>query len=367
MDDFAPDNSGQSPLARIPEFVHTNCPVCHGRATRETDTMGGFACSSWYFQRFTSPHYQEGPFDADQVGYWMPVDLYVGGAEHAVLHLLYARFWTKVLADAGLVSYREPFSKLLNQGQLMGPDGSRMSKSRGNVIVPDQIVATYGADALRIYVMFMAPFEQDVGWNTEGINGARRFLNRVWSLYANAGTLSTESETVDLEVEWLLHKTVRDVTERIETFRLNTMVSVLMEFVNALSKKFQEGKWRTRSYQQALETLLILLAPSAPHICEELWQLTGYRGSVHQQPWPSWDATILEQKVVEIPVQIDGKLRDRIVIPVEATRTEIEPQVFGLPYIQQYLSQREVVRIIFIPGKVFNIVTRAIGWKNINK
>lgn len=358
MDDFAPDGSGQSPLARVPDFVHTSCPVCQGHAIRETDTMGGFACSSWYFQRFTSPNYQDGPFDADQESYWMPVDLYVGGAEHAVLHLLYARFWTKVLADIGLVAYREPFSKLLNQGQLMGLDGTRMSKSRGNVIVPDHIVAKYGADSLRIYVMFMAPFDQDVEWKTEGINGARRFLNRVWSLYVNAYSLSAEAERSDLEVERLLHKTIKNVTERIESFRLNTMVSELMELVNILSKRYQEDNWQTRSYHQALETLLILLAPSAPHICEELWMLTDHRGSVHQQPWPSWDETILELDVVELPVQIDGKLRDRLVIPVEATQSEIETRVFDLPNIRRYLTQRELVRIVFIPGRIFNIVTR---------
>ena len=175
MEDFAPDGSGRAPLARLPEFVHTTCPACGGPAERETDTMGGFACSSWYFLRFTSPHFDSAPFDPQAMRFWMPVDLYVGGAEHAVLHLLYARFWTMFLADEGLVPFREPFTQLRNQGQMMGTDGQRMSKSRRNVITPDEMVATYGADALRIYEMFMAPFEQDVSWSEEGINGARRF------------------------------------------------------------------------------------------------------------------------------------------------------------------------------------------------
>ena len=182
MEDFQPDGSGRSPLARLPEFVNTTCPQCGGPARRETDTLGGFACSSWYFLRFTSPHYDDGPFDPAAMRYWMPVDLYVGGAEHAVLHLLYARFWTKVMADAGLVPFREPFPKLMSQGQLIGLDGQRMSKSRGNVITPDSMVEAYGADALRIYEMFMAPFEQDIAWSVEGINGARRFVNRIWAL-----------------------------------------------------------------------------------------------------------------------------------------------------------------------------------------
>jgi leucyl-tRNA synthetase len=218
MADFQPDGSGRSPLARLPEFVHTSCPICGGPAERETDTMGGFACSAWYYLRFTSPHFDQGPFEPAAMRYWMPVDLYVGGAEHAVLHLLYARFWTHVLADAGLVPFREPFQKLLNQGQLMGPDGQRMSKSRGNVITPDSMVETYGADALRAHELFMAPFDQDVAWSVDGISGARRFLNRTWNLFSETYFEGEASSGMDADLERKLHQTIRRVSQRIEAF-----------------------------------------------------------------------------------------------------------------------------------------------------
>ncbi|RPI33019.1 MAG: leucine--tRNA ligase [Chloroflexota bacterium] len=362
MDDFKPDGSGRSPLARLPGFVNTTCPACGGPARRETDTMGGFACSSWYFLRFTSPNYDQGPFEPQAMAYWMPVDLYVGGAEHAVLHLLYARFWTKVMADAGLVPFREPFPRLLNQGQLMGPDGQRMSKSRGNVITPDSIVATHGADALRIYEMFMAPFEQDVDWSDEGITGARRFIKRVWALYRDLYHASGSASDRDPALERLLHKTIRRVSERIEGFRFNTMVSGLMEFTNALVERQQTGGWRTATFRQALETLLRLMAPAAPHVAEELWQLTGHSGSVHRQSWPEWDPEAAQDEIAKIAVQVDGKLRAVIDAPVEAPQAEVEAQ--AIQALKQdknrhHLSGREVVRIVYIPGRVLNLVTRA--------
>jgi leucyl-tRNA synthetase len=358
MTDFAPDGSGRSPLARVSEFVNTTCPECAEPARRETDTMGGFACSSWYFLRFTSPHYEEGPFEPQAMRYWMPVDLYVGGAEHAVLHLLYSRFWTKVMADAELVPFREPFARLMNQGQLLGPDGQRMSKARGNVITPDSMVAEYGADALRIYEMFMAPFEQDSSWNPEGINGARRFLNRVWKLYAETYFESTEATASDPELERLLHKTVRRVTERIEEFRFNTMVSALMEFTNHLSDLRRAGNWRSAAYHEALEVLLRLLAPAAPHIADELWQRTRHSGSVHQQTWPTWDSELARDEVRKIPVQVDGKVRQVMKIPIDASQIEAEEKALALAGLQQHLAGREVARIFYIPGKILSIVTR---------
>lgn len=366
MEDFAPDGSGRSPLARLPEFVNTTCPQCGGPAQRETDTMGGFACSSWYFLRFTSPHYHSGPFDPEAMEYWMPVDLYVGGAEHAVLHLLYARFWTKVLADEGLLPFREPFARLLNQGQLMGPDGRRMSKSRGNVITPDSIVAEYGADALRIYELFMAPFEQDVEWSTEGLNGARRFLNRAWNLVgetyfesAEAGGQAASGQ--DMELDRLRQKTIRMVSERIESFRFNTMVSTLMEYFNALAERQRDESgqaWRTASFHQALETLLVLLAPAAPYIAEELWQRTGHQGSVHQQAWPVWDEELAREETRQIPVQIDGKVREVITIPVEAGAAEVEALAMAQPKVQQHLEGREVARVRYIQGRILSVVTQ---------
>jgi len=355
--EFKPDGSGRSPLASVPEFVKTLCPRCAGPAERETDTMGGFACSSWYFLRFVSPDYDQGPFEPEAMKYWMPVDLYVGGAEHAVLHLLYSRFWVKAMADEGLVPFREPFTRLINQGQLLGPDGTRMSKSRGNVITPDIVVEKYGADALRIYEMFMAPFDYDVNWTTEGINGAWRFLNRIWNLYAATYFESSEAKLRDIALEKELHKTIQKVTERIDNFSFNTMISALMEFFNLLSERRRLGSWQTQSYHQALKTFLILLAPSAPYIAEELWHLTGNTNSVHTQDWPEWDADQIKEVMVTIVVQIDGKVRDSVEILPEMSESEIQDLVMKRPKVRQHLAERQVKKTIYVPGKILSIVT----------
>jgi leucyl-tRNA synthetase len=380
MEDFTPDGSGQSPLAHLSEFVNTPCPRCGNPARRETDTMGGFACSSWYFLRFTSPHDHEGPFDQEAMRYWMPVDLYVGGAEQAVLHLLYARFWTKVLADEGLVPFREPFTKLINQGQLHGPDGQRMSKSRGNVIIPDEIVSQYSADALRVYGMFMAPFDQSVDWNIDGINGAWRFLNRVWNLYQEywfgdwvVKFRYQEQETnheepvsgeyhqpslVELTLERELHQTIQAVTERIESYRFNTMISVLMEFVNRLYDYGREGHAYTPTFQDCLETLLVLLAPTAPYLTEELWMRTGHPFSVHQQVWPTWEDVKIRNETVEIAVQVNGRRRSVIRVNPDALENVAYQLASESPEIQPYLENQIVTRLVYVPGKILNIVTR---------
>jgi leucyl-tRNA synthetase len=357
MANFTPDGSGRSPLARLPDFVNTACPACGGPACRETDTMGGFACSSWYFLRFTSPHYSDGPFEPGAMRYWMPVDLYVGGAEHAVLHLLYARFWIKVMADAGLLSFREPFSKLVNQGQLLGPDGARMAKSRGNVITPDSVVEAYGADALRIYEMFIAPFEQDIAWTTEGIVGASRFLNRVWTLVGETYELSAGAEGDDPELLRVVHKTIRRVEERIESFRFNTMVSTLMEFVNFLVDRQRAGSWQTATFHQALETLMVLLAPSAPFAADELWYLTGHDVNVHLQAWPAWDEALVGDETIRIPVEVDGKLRDVLAAPPDIARDDLRAAALASPRVRQHLAGRRIKRVVYVPGKILNIVT----------
>jgi len=356
MDDFRPDGTGRSPLARSEAFLHTTCPQCGGAAERETDTMGGFACSSWYFLRFTSPHEMDGPFDAETMRYWMPVDLYVGGAEHAVLHLLYARFWTKVLADEGLVPFREPFARLRNQGQLMGPDGMRMSKSRGNVITPDAIAATFGADALRVYEMFMAPFDQDVDWTQAGIQGAGRFLNRVWSLYQSTYYSSHTTTQPDPDLERALHRTIQQVTERIADFRLNTMIAALMEFANLLGEYWRTDRWQTSTYHDALNVFLILLAPAAPHISEELWHLTGHAGSVHQQTWPEASADLLVADDVEVPVQINGRLRATIRLPLHASSALAEARALADPKVQQFLQHGHIERVYYVPDKIINLI-----------
>jgi len=356
-DDFQPDESGRSPLARMPDFVNTTCPACDGPAKRETDTMGGFACSSWYFLRFTSPHYNEGPFEQDAMQYWMPVDLYVGGAEHAVLHLLYSRFWTMFLADCGILPFREPYIKLLNQGQLLAPDGQRMSKSRGNVITPDEMVEKYGADALRVYVLFMAPFAQDIQWSVKGIDGSKRFLNRIWRLYGDTyqGCRKDTSEDSDLERE--LHKTIQKVGERIDGMRFSTMVSAIMEFINLLAERQNSGLWRTATYHESLETLLILLAPLIPHMAEELWLITGHIGSIHEQTWPSWDEALTHDNVIQIAIQVNGKLREVIEVPDDSYQGEVQEAALQQESVQKYIEGENISNIYYVPGKVLNIVT----------
>jgi len=361
MINFAPDGSGRSPLQRLPAFVHTVCPSCKGPAERETDTMGGFACSSWYFLRFTSPHYEHEPFDPQAMQYWMPVDLYVGGAEHAVLHLLYARFWVKALADAGFLPFREPFLKLVNQGQLLGADGTRMSKSRGNVITPDSIVESHGADALRIYEMFMAPFEQNVAWSMDGISGAARFLNRVWALMRDCYFQSARFTTNDPQLTRLLHRTIRRIEQRIERFRFNTMVSTLMEFVNHLSDLQRSDQWQTATFHQALEALILLLAPSAPHIASELWVLTGHEGCVHRQDWPAWDAELARVDVVQIPIQVDGRRRAVLEVAPDAVMEDVREAALGIERVRQQLDGRSIDHVVYVRGRIMNLVTRAVS------
>jgi leucyl-tRNA synthetase len=320
--------------------------------------MGGFACSSWYYLRFTSPHYTDGPFEPEAMRYWMPPDLYVGGAEHAVLHLLYSRFWTKVMADAGLVPFREPFPRLMNQGVLHGIDGARMSKSKGNSVTPDEVVAAYGADALRLHVMFMAPFDQDVIWTEEGINGVRRFLNKVWTLYAETYPESKAASGTDDELEHLLHRTIQDTTKRIAEFRYNTMVSGLMEFANALDERRRAGTWHTTTYHQALETLLVILAPAAPYISEEIWHQTGHQGSVHNQTWPTWDAELAQVETITIPVQVNGKVRELVKLGVDSSEEDVRAQALALPGVQRFINGKQVKRVIYVPGKVLNVVVK---------
>lgn len=358
MEDFQPDGSGRSPLARHREFTNTRCPTCAGPAERETDTMGGFVDSSWYFLRFTSPGERDRPFDPAAVAYWMPVDLYVGGAEHAVLHLLYARFWTMALADAGLISFREPFARLVNQGQLLAPDGQRMSKSRRNVITPDSMVELYGADALRIYELFMAPFDQDITWSTDGLSGARRFLNRLWILYSETYSECKHHTEVDFDLLKMVHKTIRRVEERIENFRFNTTVSVLMEFVNLLSSRHQAGAWKTSSFHQALETLMLLVAPVAPHIAEELWRRTGHQESVHRQAWPDWDQELARDVMIKIPVQVNGRLRAVIEVASEAGTDEVRELALEQERVRSALVGKSIMNVVLVPAKVVNIVTR---------
>jgi leucyl-tRNA synthetase len=356
LPDYLPRGDGRSPLANLPEFVHTACPACGGPAQRETDTMGGFACSSWYFLRFADPHYDAGPFNPEAVRRWLPVDLYVGGAEHAVMHLLYARFWTKVLADAGLIDFREPFPRLRSQGILHAADGKRMSKSRGNVVTPDEVAERYGADVLRIYLLFMAPFDHNVIWDEEGIAGAGRFLQRVWRLCLVGQVPAEQAESRQEEnLRRTRHKTVRRVTEEIEAFKFNTAVAAMMELTNKLwTHGEQYGP--TPAFDEAIETLIRLLAPFAPHIAEELWGRQGGDYSVHVQRWPSYDPALTVDTTITLVVQVNGKVRDRIKVSAGIDDKEARRLALSSSRVQKNLNSRAPKAVIVVPGKLVNIV-----------
>lgn len=358
--DFAPSGDGRSPLSRIASWVNIPCPQCGGPAQRETDTMDGFACSSWYFLRFAHPHYADGPFDPAAVQRWLPVDVYVGGAEHAVMHLLYARFWTKVMHDAGLVSFIEPFTRLMNQGVLSSPiDGKRMSKSKGNVITPDEVVANYGTDALRAYVLFLGPFDADVIWDDTGIRGITRFLSRFWQMGMEVAggkwqVASTESDGFERE----RHKTIKRVTRDMEGFRFNTAVSALMEYLNYLESQrrtsataISGGQW-----QQAVETMALLLAPIAPFVAEEVWHALGHADSVHHQPWPTFDEGKTAESHITIVVQVNGKVRDRVLVAADAAEEVVQETAVSSPLIQKVINGRAIQQVFVVPGKLVNIV-----------
>lgn len=361
LPDYQPRGDGRSPLANLPEFVDTSCPACGGPARRETDTMGGFACSSWYFLRFADSNYHAGPFNPDAVRRWLPVSLYIGGAEHAVMHLLYARFWTKVLADAGLIDFREPFPRLRSQGVLHAPDGKRMSKSRGNVITPDDVVARYGADILRVYLLFMAPFENNVIWDEEGISGAERFLQRVWRLCHGAGQEAShgaEGQAAGSAEERLrraTHKTIRRVSEDVDSFKFNTALAALMEWTNALGEHLAEYG-QTTAFREASEVLIRLLAPFAPHIAEELWARRGGAFSVHHQPWPAYDPALTVDAVITLIVQVNGKVRDRLAVPAGIAGDQARDMALASPRVQDYLDGRVPSQVIVVPGRLVNVV-----------
>ena len=355
---YEPAGTGKSPLASLPEFVETTCPVCGGPAERETDTMGGFACSSWYFLRFTSPESEDRPFDPEAMRYWLPVDLYVGGAEHAVMHLLYARFWTKVMLDAGLVPFKEPFAKLMNQGVVHAPDGLRMSKSRGNVITPDSVVERFGADSLRGYELFMAPFDQNVSWSEEGLRGIYRWLNRLWPLVLEEPAFGEVAPAAAKEMRHWTHRTLRKVGEDLDRLHFNTMIAALMELTNFLGRAREAGPVDAEAWREATETLVLMLAPSLPYIAEELWTRTGHPYSVHQQSWPHWQEDLAASETFTLVVQVNGKLRDRFEAPVEIGEEEAKALALASPRVLAFTDGHELVRVLFVPRRLVNIVVR---------
>jgi leucyl-tRNA synthetase len=358
LPDYQPREDGQSPLANLPEFVQIACPRCGMPARRETDTLDGFACSSWYFLRFPDRDYDQGPFSPEQVQRWLPVDLYVGGAEHAVMHLLYARFWTKALADAGLIDFREPFPRLQSQGILHAADGKRMSKSRGNVVTPDEVIARYGADILRIYLLFMAPFDHNVNWDEEGITGAQRFLQRVWRValepsQVGGGPIEGLPEKA---LQRVMHKTIRRVSEDLEAFKFNTAIATLMEYANILWSLRDSGG-DSPAYQKAVEVLIRLLAPVAPYIVEEIWARQGNSTSIHRQSWPDYDPALTIDETVTLVIQVDGKVRDRILVPAGISDQEAQTQAMGSSRVQEALKHQPPKKAIVVPDRLVNLVT----------
>jgi len=349
--------TGESPLKHHPAFLHTDCPRCGGPARRETDTMDTFICSSWYQYAYLSPYYEgTGPFDQEEAAYWLPVDLYTGGVEHACMHLIYTRFFTKAMRDLGLVNFDEPMLTLRNQGIILGEDSEKMSKSRGNVVAPDDLVNAYGSDTVRVYLMFGWRWEMGGPWDSRGIEGSYRFLNRVWELllFPVEGEVKPTAETTET-LQRKLHQTIKRATLDLKEFAFNTYIASLMEFSNLLSK-VKPVLWGTEAWQEAAKTFTLLLAPAAPHLAEELWSRLGGEDSVHDQPWPQWDEALVVEQQVEIVVQINGKIKERLVIAVNAAEEEVKEQALALAGIQAALEGKTPRKTIYVPGRLFNIV-----------
>ena len=350
--------TGESPLKYCDSFVNTTCPRCSAPAKRETDTMDTFMCSSWYFLRYASPHYDAAAFDKDKVKYWLPVDLYTGGAEHAVMHLLYARFFVKALRDMGLVDFGEPFTRLFNQGIIIA-EKQKMSKSRGNVITPDEYVSELGADAVRAYLMFVAPWEQGGEWDDSGISGISRWLKRVWKLVLEPYKANPQvEEKAHRNLQRITHQTIKKVTEDMERLRFNTMIAALMEFTNYLAKVKEDGAVSKSAWGESVDVLLLLLAPTTPHLVEELWEGTGHSYSIHNQRWPSWDKELAKDEEITLVVQINGKLRDRISVSASITEADAKQVALEREKIKTYLEGKNIVNIIYVPGRLVNLVVK---------
>ncbi len=359
VESYAPNGEGTSVLAGVTDWVNTTCPTCGKPAKRETDTMDGFACSSWYFLRFADPHNNELPFSNEKVKFWLPVDDYIGGAEHAVMHLLYARMWTKVMHDSGLIDFDEPFLALRNQGMILAPDGRKMSKSWGNTITPDEIIDQgYGADAIRVMELFIGPWDQQANWSVEGMGGCYRFLQRIWTLvheYIEADVDANES--AEKELRFATHKATKKVSEDFKDMGFNTAIAALMEFVNELYKVKAEDMYAARkSWKESLETLIQLLAPLAPHVSEELWQKLGHNDSVHISSWPEWNDSYLALSSMSIAIQVNGKLRGDVSVESDAAEHEIIAAAQSVEKVVAHLANKDIRKTIYVPNKLVNFV-----------
>lgn len=355
-DDVEWKPTGESPLKLHPTWKFTTCPVCSKPAVRETDTMDTFMCSSWYHLRYLSPKYDQGPFDPREYDYWMPVDTYTGGIEHANMHLIYTRFFHKAGRDMGIMKGREPMTQLRNQGMVLGEDHEKMSKSRGNVIPPDELVARYGADAVRAFLMFFARWDMGAPWNSSGIDGTVRWLRRVWSAVNEPGTPNNPQPETLIALRRKLHQTLRQVTSDFETFEFNTIVSALMELMNEMYKAREAGAGGTPEWKEAILLYTLMLAPVCPHLSEELWQRMGQPYSIHTQPWPKVDEAAAAEQEITLIVQVNGKLRDRITVPASIDDETAKATALASPAVQKMLEGKSPRQVILVPKRLVNIV-----------
>ena len=351
--------SGESPLAVSTEFVNTTCHACGGPGKRETDTMDTFMDSSWYMMRYLSPNFADGPVDPDLARAWLPVDQYTGGAEHAVMHLLYSRFFVKALHDMGMVDFEEPFLRLFNQGVILGQDHEKMSKSRGNVVNPDDVVGVLGADAVRCFLMFIGPWDHGGPWSGEGINGVARWLNRVWDLATrDAAAMDGSDGSVSRDTRRLLHQTVRKCHNDLDRFKFNTAIASLMELTNHLNRVWAEASIEPDLWRECVKKLLLMLASMAPHMTEELWERNGYEYSIHQQGFPGWDEEMAADEVFTLVVQVNGKVRDKLEVPVGIPESEAQQLALSSPRVQTLLDGKSVNKTVYVPGRLVNVVVR---------
>ncbi|HHW31890.1 MAG TPA: leucine--tRNA ligase [Clostridiaceae bacterium] len=347
VESYEPTDTGESPLANIEEWVNTTCPKCGGPGKRETDTMPQWAGSSWYFLRYTDPHNKKELASRENLEYWTPIDWYNGGMEHTTLHLLYSRFWHKFLYDCGIVPTPEPYKKRTSHGMILGENNEKMSKSRGNVVNPDEMIDEFGADTLRTYEMFIGDFEKAVPWSYNAIKGCRRFLDRVWKLQE----ILTEGDEYSKDIEVSMNKTIKKVSEDYETLKFNTAIAALMSLLNEF---YSRGKINRAEFK----TFLILLNPVAPHITEELWVLNGYEGMLHAQSWPTWDESKTVEDMIEIAIQINGKVKERIMIPSGLDKKQTEEKALEDEKVKALLENKNVIKVIGVPGKLVNIVVK---------
>jgi leucyl-tRNA synthetase len=353
VEDYAP--KGQSPLALAEDWVRVECPACGGQARRETDTMDTFVDSSWYFFRYTDPGNEQAIFDREKAEYWMPLDQYIGGVEHAILHLLYARFVTKFLYDIGLSPVTEPFMRMFTQGMLVR-DGAKMSKSKGNVVPPDFYYEEYGADALRLFELFVGPPTDDAVWNDAGVPGTKRFLDRVWKMgTGDQGFVDRDEEPRDRELLAATHRTLKRVTEDIDRFHFNTTVSSLMTLTNVFQDYLSDSP-RAETFDEAYRIMVLMLAPMAPHIAHELWELRGRTSMLAKEPWPTWDRSLTAEATVTMVVQVNGKVRDRVEVPADISPEEAEKVALGLDKVQGWIDGGVVQKVIARPPNLINLV-----------